>query len=350
MASPPTDYYVDPLIAANSGTGTIGDPYGDLQYALNTVTRDATDGDRFNIKAGTAEILAAALSLTTYGTPSFSAPLIFQGYTAAQGDRGVGAINCNGATALTNAGDCINWYDLEVYGGPAAGTLITMAEYSTVAACYIHDSTGNGVTSAFSHTTMIGNHFEDLGDGTHDMVSVSGSVGAKIVGNYFNDGGTRNCRHTINLTISGATVINNIISIDGASNGIHTDSVFNQCIIGNTILSAAGTGIGIYKTGSNVSIATTLFNNYVEGFSGAGGVGYSATESSNGGGVYGQNAAFNNTTDYSVSGEHYLALGDNEALGVTGIAKSGADTFANRFVYFSPVDTGNMQTGGYPEA
>jgi len=30
-----TEIYVDPAIAANSGTGTSGDPYGDLQYALN---------------------------------------------------------------------------------------------------------------------------------------------------------------------------------------------------------------------------------------------------------------------------------------------------------------------------
>ena len=91
-----TNYYVDPAINANSGTGTLGDPFGDLQYALNTITRNATDGDRINIKAGTAEVMAAAISLTTYGTPAQAAPLIFQGYTSAQGDGGIGEINNGG--------------------------------------------------------------------------------------------------------------------------------------------------------------------------------------------------------------------------------------------------------------
>ena len=53
-----TEVYVDPAINGNSGTGTLVDPYGDLQYALDTKARDSTNGDRFNIKAGTAEVLA----------------------------------------------------------------------------------------------------------------------------------------------------------------------------------------------------------------------------------------------------------------------------------------------------
>jgi hypothetical protein len=57
----PTDSFIDPSIAGNSGSGTIGDPWGDCQHALDTVTRDATDGDRMCIKEGTDEIHTAAL-------------------------------------------------------------------------------------------------------------------------------------------------------------------------------------------------------------------------------------------------------------------------------------------------
>ena len=91
----PTHVYVDPSIAGDSGTGTIGDPYGDLQYALNTVTR-GTDGNQFNIKAGTDEVLAASITTATYGTPSTSQPLIFRGYTSAANDGGQASIDCNG--------------------------------------------------------------------------------------------------------------------------------------------------------------------------------------------------------------------------------------------------------------
>jgi hypothetical protein len=55
------DIYVDPSINANTGTGTIGDPYGDLQYAITSTTQ-GTSGDQFNIKSGTAEVMAGSLT------------------------------------------------------------------------------------------------------------------------------------------------------------------------------------------------------------------------------------------------------------------------------------------------
>ena len=35
-----TEVYVDPSIAGDSGVGTIGDPYGDLEYAIEQETFD----------------------------------------------------------------------------------------------------------------------------------------------------------------------------------------------------------------------------------------------------------------------------------------------------------------------
>ena len=99
----PSETYVDPSIAGASGAGTVGDPYGDLQHALDTMTRDATNGDRINIKAGTDEILAGVIDLTTYGTPSSAAHLVFQGYTSAAGDGGIGGIDANAGAAVYSA-------------------------------------------------------------------------------------------------------------------------------------------------------------------------------------------------------------------------------------------------------
>jgi len=349
MSNPPSDYFVDPAIAANTGTGTIGDPYGDLQHALDSVTRNTTDGDRFNIKAGTNEGLSAALSLVLYGTPAFTAPLLFQGYTAAQGDGGQGLIDCNANTVITNAGTCINWYDIEMYDGPAAGALLSLAQYSSVIRCYIHDSNGHGIDAASNNTAIVGTRFEDLGDGTHDML-IASVANCRIFGNYFKQGGARTCRTAITTTNNTSVVQNNIISVDGASNGIDLGSQFHQLITGNTILSGGGSGSGVVLSGTNSIIANILINNYVEGFSGAGGVGFDFPTDSGGGGVYGQNAAYNNTINYDVNSEHYLALGDNEVLTSSGLTKSGLDTFANRFEYFKPANSGNMRTGGYSEA
>ena len=145
MANPPTHCYVDPSIAGNSGTGTIGDPYGDLQYALDTESIDSTHGNQINIKAGTDEVLSSTLSLATFGSPNQNAPLTFRGYTSTADDGGVGGIDCGGNALITVAGSSISWVDLEIHNGPQSGTgdFISMSYYGKLINCYVHDSDGN---------------------------------------------------------------------------------------------------------------------------------------------------------------------------------------------------------------
>ena len=46
----------------------------------------------------------------------------------------------------------------------------------------------------------------------------------------------------------------------------------------------------------------------------------------------------------------FALVDDNENLpvGVSPFDKNGSDTFANRFTFFAPVDTGNVRGGSYP--
>ena len=102
-----TEIFVDPSIAGNSGAGTLGNPYGDLQWLLDQETFDTVNGSMINVdvNVGTAEILAAGLDLvgnfTAGGAPSATAPLLIQGYDSAAGDgnwavqTGIGRIDCN---------------------------------------------------------------------------------------------------------------------------------------------------------------------------------------------------------------------------------------------------------------
>jgi hypothetical protein len=343
-----SDYYVDPSIAADSGAGTSGDPYGDLQYALNQITRNATDGDRINVKAGTDEILSAALSLTTYGAPAFTAPLVFQGYTSSQGDGGVGGIDLNGNATITNAGSGICWYDMHLHNGPTTGFILTLTQYGVLARCELNDANAGGVTQASAYGLIEGCNFHDVGG---DAIDVS-QQSIRVLFNYIKQGASRTMTAAIDVNNQGCSAIGNIISIDSTSDGIVLDSsgAYAAIIGSNSILSSSGTGNGMELSSANNILAVSLTNNYIEGFSGAGGNGILASASSNGGGVYGKNALYNNTTNFTFNGDSHLSLGDNEALGGSGIAKSGSDTFANRFTYFAPVDTGNMQTGGYPQA
>ncbi len=350
MSNPPIDYYVDPSINANSGAGTSGDPYGDLQYALDTVTRNGTHGDRFNIKAGTAESLSAALSLTTYGTPAFGAPLIFQGYTSTQGDGGIGSIDCNTTAVITNAGSGICWYDMELTDGPAAAYILPLTQYGVAANVRVSGHNGGGIQTSSSYCLIAGCSVTDVGGASYDGIHISQTF-ATVVGNYVKNGATRNMRTGIYVSNQGCNILNNIVSVDDGSNGIDVTggNGYRATIMGNTVLSGAGTGTGINIGNANGLIGLVIVNNYVEGFSDTGGIGFDVPYDSSAGGVYGQNAAFDNTTEYNVLTEHVHALGDNETLGATGLAKSGSDTFANRFTYFAPVDQGNMIDGGWPE-
>jgi len=335
MAAEPTDYYVDPAIAGDSGAGTTGDPYGDIQHALDTVTRDATDGDRLNIKAGTDEILAASLDLATYGTPTATAPLVLQGYTSSQGDGGIGGINNNSNSLFTpNSLDWIRLVDLHIHSAGSA-SIVDLDNGTIVINCEIDNTTSNGL-NLDTDAVIINCHIHNCG-----AAGVTLSSNSWVVGNYFANGANDFVR-AIQAGTNG-TYLSNIISIDGASIGL--DLTSTKCCIHNSVLSSSGTGKGITIGNNDIE---QVYGNLIEGFSGAGGQGFDLdTLTTRPLHFYSYNAAYNNTTDYTTP--HYVTLGatDNEALGASPFDKSGSDTFANRFVYFSPVDTGNVQ-GGLP--
>jgi len=341
------EHYVDPSIAGNSGTGTSIDPYGDLQYAFDTATKDATDGDVFHILAGTAEVLAAPLDLTTFGQSTSTAPLALVGYTTTIWDGGQAEIDCNGAEMFNtahNTQDGLGLYFLEVHNGGSTD-LIRGDRQCICYGCKVHNCTGSGIY--FPGTAgggvflcelydITGNYGIYLGEGqvAHNWIGAGAGVSPASAAIYIN---------------GVCTVHHNIIHVSPANNGIHKPGgaagvgIFNNSILGD----AVNNGSGIHITGDGN--ADAVFNNLIEGFSGSSGNGiYFANLDSNKM-MTGHNSVFNCTTAFYQAGlSGFAPLGlDEETLGVTPFAKSGADTFANRFEYFSPVATGNV-SAGYP--
>jgi hypothetical protein len=308
-----TEYYVDPSIAAASGAGTVGDPYGDLQHALDTVTRDSTNGDRFNVKAGTDEVLTAALDLSTYGTPSTTAPLFFQGYTTAQGDGGIGSISGAGTYSVFSATTTsfIKFIHMKLYNCGAAA-VIDLDNHITLHQCEVTNTTGKGI-DVDNNCTVINCYVHNVGD-------VGITVGGYgIISSCYLANGTNDFTDAIALGI-GSMAIGNIINVDGNSDGIQSSSQ-QQKIISNSIYSGAGgggTGHGIRLTGTTLS--HSVLNNIIEGFN----VGFSS-EAGNDIDVYVANRFYNNGTTASLLGEERYD-NDNSTLSASAFTSpAGAD-------------------------
>lgn len=315
-----TETYVDPSIAGNSGSGTIGDPYGDLQYALDTMTRDGTNGDRVNVKAGTAEVLASALTLATYGSPTPTAPLVIQGYTIAAGDGGIGAIDGNGSVSVyaTNTNYLV-LVDMDL-GNCGANTVYSNTALSWLVGCVVHGTTGIGLNIG-GNTYVIGCHVYDC-----SQRAASGGVfeSCYIAGTFSSA-----------ALYAPVAVFDTILSVGGSAVAIHLPTrLVDRC----SILSTAGTGAGI-----NAQLGV-IQNTLIEGYSGVGG---SAIVNVSGPFVVKNCGFYNNTTNISGA---YVDGGGNASLGSTPFAKSGSDTFANRADYFAPLDVGNVWGGAYPTA
>lgn len=311
-----TETYIDPSIAADSGTGTIGDPYGDIQYALNTMTRDGTNGDRLNVKAGTDEVLANSLSLATYGTPVPGAPLVFQGYTSVAGDGGIGGISGNGTYTLfaDSTLDFLVFIDMHLHNSGASNNIINLDLGCQFENCEIDNTGQTGLSLGWS-CKIRSCYFHNIG-----AIGVLTGQHCYIEHNYFTNG-TNDFSNAISAN-RGNVVQHNVINIDGASNGIQAG---NQDVVcrNNTIYSSAGTGTGVTVSAQD---HIEISNNYIEGFSGAGGIAISVGDFELG--ILRGNRYYNNTTHVSLGGSPPLVNEDNSAVGSSALTNPGSGDFS----------------------
>jgi len=337
-----TDIYVDPSLDSNTGAGTIGDPYGDLQWALNVVgRRDATHGNQINIKAGDAEVLTGALDFTEWGAPTAISPTVFRGYQTTKNDGLAKAIiNGGGGQCVSSTTGHLHFRDIEFRNGGSA-TLVAMPLSSSLINCKISDTSGTGVACATNDLYIVGNEITDCDVG----IAVTGGR-AVCQSNYLKAGGIRNFTIAIRHAVGAFCVYErNIISVGTSGNGISLENSRSR-LNGNSILAAGSTGSGVDFTAATRGAEATIINNVVEGFSGEGGSGFNFLTATSVPLRYAGNAAYGNDEDYRNPGDIGIADDtDNEVLDDSPFAKSGADTFANRFAYFSPTTEGNIRGG-----
>ena len=327
---------MDEDIDSDSGSGTSGDPYGRSQYAFDNLTK-GSDGTLIYIQGSRTWSSAPDHSTLGHGT----------------GGAGIWFIQWPGETAwIWDAnGQAYHLFERKDYyhidGGEfrnSTDILIELGDKSTIMNATVHNCTSTGIYLGWNDSEHIvaGCHIYDCDEGIDG--SASGGGGGVIVDNYLTNGSIRDFSTAIYEGKGVGYIGRNIISIDGASNGI-TQSDGHCRIDHNTIYgSGSGTGKGIF-TGYSGTRHHQVTNNLVSGFGGTGGTGItnSGTSEVN---YSAYNAVSDCTTKYDyVNNSPRYQGSDDEELSVEVFEKSGSDTFANRFAYFAPKDAGNLWRG-----
>lgn len=319
--------YVNSNLGTNTGTGLVGDPYGNIQFALNTEAL-GSNGTKF-IGSG-IETLAATLSFASH-VPTFGKSVILEASGSWELNGGAGNFSIiNGTAHLGLVG-------LKLHNTGSA-KIVVIGRFGGVFNCELYEASNTALESSGESVAFYGNNI-------HDIAGIGISLrDSWVSGNYLKNGTTKKFTHSIYQQTNFISVIErNIISIDGASNGV-TFQANRGSACNNSILSNAGTGSGI-RFDATTNEGQVVLSNLVEGFSGSGGVGFNYRNSVRHPVFTGGNASFNNLSHYEDPDNWVYDAGDNEVLSASPFAKSGADTFANRFVYFAPVDTGNVHGG-----
>lgn len=324
-------------------TGTKALPWKTPQFALNAPFTQADGGDQINVQATTTQTLTATLTSTA---PTYSKPITIRGYTTNENDLGQATISGGGTYAIAGSINYLYWRDLHLTN-VGANHILTLGQYTSIIDCELSGSTGatNAGVYANSGTSIQNCYFHNIAG--YGVYCYAG--GCSITDNYFKNVTAEADFATaiyINTYGTGPTIERNIISIDGASNGIFADNL-DTYISHNSVLGPSGTGIGInaYKSQGNITK-----NNLVEGFNGVAGIcmaayGWVAHP------MFSNNAVYTEApgTAYTATSTTYpMHRQDNETLAESPFAKSGADTLANRFLYFAPKDVDNVIDGAFP--
>lgn len=326
----PTEYYVDVSVASDGGSGTLASPWtradaNAIQYALDNITRDATNGDRINVR-GVAHTSVSPYTLvtTTYGTPNNSAPLWIQGYDTAAGDGGRPTISGSGYLFSTTS-NYVHVADLIL-----DGIAININIYGSVIRNKIMNVNTGAAILASTNTPIINN--EVYIEGSAIGISLIGST--QCLFNYVEIADSATGLAAIRLNGNGSVAGCNIIkSGNGSNDGILLDS-HGTYAVGNSIYSNGGTGKGIHCNG--VDYVMFIQRNLVEGFSGTGGIGILTVSNTNSASVL-SNSVYNCTTAFSLSADDWLLLANmgNETLGASPFTSPSTNDF-------TPVDTGSV--------
>lgn len=260
----PTEVYVDYVNTPGGDGSTFALARDTVQSAVDNETAGGS-GHRFNIYATGTTLAAVGVELSTYGTPTESSPVYFQGVSAAgvPGDGGKATFDGDGTYAFFDAAslDFVHFRDL-VITNTGAAVPITCDDSCSVVNCTISDTTGDGIVLGFAVFAMY-NTITNIGG-----FGISAGLG-QIMFNRIVDGANTMTKG-INTTSNGATVGFNSIWLNSTGAigiGLGHESL---CCFNSIYNNTAGTSSGIQRLVDSQSFGP-IVGNIIEGFDGTGG-------------------------------------------------------------------------------
>jgi len=334
-----SEIFVDPNLDSDTGTGTLADPFGDLEYGIKNTVFDTSNGTVIHLKSGAYEVLSEDLyaaftdtSVTAAWVTSAGQPAVLRGYDGVGYDGGKAGIDGAGAHGLFGAANqnYVHCIDLHVQNC-GAEIPIKVAAGSSVLRCYVDETTQNGI-----HVT---NYCMVMGclvrnPGGHG-IALNGT-GSAARYNRVEDG---NLTMTSGIYAFGSEASGNIITIGANSNATGIIGASAPVVNNSVYCFGGGTGIGIRA--SSAARHGTCLNNLVEGLNGVGGRGIYSESTAGRTHAIGGNAMFDCTTPYLHDQPVVEDFGDNEILTASPFTDAANGDF-------SPVDLGNIREGHVP--
>lgn len=316
-----TEVYLDADIGGTGGDGSSGDPYGSWDTMASSITWDSTNGMRVKVQ-GT--VVGTDLSRGNFN-PSLAAKLVIQPWGSTP------VFDADGDTNSIFSFWGGNWHqktdvifrECEFTNGGASGSLLTFYANQHLWKCYLHDG--------YSGVSCINNSNEILDCRIEAFDTFGISQARYSRRNFIQDCGTGV------ITGSGsASVTGNIISLCDV--GIYIayylgSEVSTNSLLGRSSGSPAGIGIDGGSSGDPLKYGVVLDSNLIADFADAIGRYINSDYL-----MVTNNGAYNCTEFYeSGSVDQGLVDEDNDtSLASDPFARSGDNTYANRFNFFAP--------------
>ena len=188
-----TEYYIDPYIGSSTGSGTLGDPWGDLQHGMNNVSFPSSGNNhtRVNIKSGATATLPNDLQFT-WGGSDVNRTFTMEGYDSVAGDGGRASIQTSNGFIDKQNVDNMKLVNLDIVAnGQHNDYIVHLDRQCAIHNCSIETDGSKGAVYFDLYSTITNSHIKctssSLGSPALDASNGSNTLIANSIIEYAGD-------------------------------------------------------------------------------------------------------------------------------------------------------------------